>query len=327
MAQPSIWQIVGQAVESASVSMADPLVQQQAAEGAVLRAHAAFVAYPLDVLKTQVQSGHPKYSRLSSLPSLMKDYKLRIFRGYPGVGANSFIMGALMFGGYRFFDNFWKLNNVPDYWRPALAGASIGALCGFVATPLEQVKTIMALQESWLKEKKVKARIYTSVLQGAWQAPLRLKFYAATPLIIRTSLFDGQLFFYNSRLREWVAHDGVACSSGTRFFVSTVGFMFAGLIAATVNYPFDRVKGLMMGEAYQASIGEVAQRSTIGTFRSICQKHGILGLFRGLPTRSMLHAVVWCTVGLGREACERLGLRESAKRRSAERGCSRNLTA
>ena len=52
---------------------------------------------------------------------------------------------------------------MPDYWRPALAGASIGALCGFVATPLEQVKTIMALQESWLKEKKVKARIYPSV--------------------------------------------------------------------------------------------------------------------------------------------------------------------
>ena len=31
---------------------------------------------------------------------------------------------------------------------------------------------------------------------------MRLKFYAATPLVIRTSLFDGQLFFYNSRLRE-----------------------------------------------------------------------------------------------------------------------------
>ena len=87
-----------------------------------------------------------------------EDYKLRIFRGYPGVGANSFIMGALMFGGYRFFDNFWALNHVPDYWRPALAGASIGSLCGFVATPLEQIKTIMALQESWLKEKKIKTR-------------------------------------------------------------------------------------------------------------------------------------------------------------------------
>eukprot|EP00439_Symbiodinium_sp_Y106_P081996 s1328_g21.t1 len=324
---PGLWATCSQALETASVSMADPLVQQQAAEGAVLRAGAAFVAYPLDVLKTQVQSGHPRYSRLSSLPCLMKDYKLRIFRGYPGVGANSFIMGALMFGGYRFFDNFWALNHVPDYWRPALAGASIGSLCGFVATPLEQIKTIMALQESWLKEKKIKTRIYSSVLQGAYQAPLRLKFYAATPLVIRTSLFDGQLFFYNSRLREWVSHDGVACSSGTRFFVSTVGFMFAGLIAATVNYPFDRVKGLMMGEAYQASTGEVAQHSTLGTFRSICQKHGILGLFRGLPTRSMLHGVVWCCVGLGREACERFGLREAAKRRSAERGNSGNLTA
>lgn len=83
----------------------------------------------------------------------------------------------------------------------------------------------------------------------------------------------------------------------------------------------------MMGEAYQASTGEVAQHSTLGTFRSICQKHGILGLFRGLPTRSMLHATVWCCVGLGREACERFGLRESAKRRSAERGNSGNLTA
>ena len=262
---------------------------------------------------------------------VLQDYKLRIFRGYPGVGANSFIMGALMFGGYRFFDNFWALNRVPDYWRPAIAGASIGALCGFVATPLEQIKTIMALQESWLKEKKIQSRIYPSVLQGAWQAPWRLKFYAATPLVIRTALFDGQLFFYNSRLRAWVSQDGVERSSSTRFLVSTVGFMFAGLIAATVNYPFDRVKGLMMGEAYQAVAlsgeGALAQRSTLGTFRSICQKHGVLGLFRGLPTRSMLHATVWCCVGLGREACERLGLRESAKRRSAEKGCSRNLTA
>ena len=61
------------------------------------------------VLKTQVQSGHPRYNRLSRLPCLLKDYKLKIFRGYPGVGANSFLMGALMFGGYRFFDNFWAL--------------------------------------------------------------------------------------------------------------------------------------------------------------------------------------------------------------------------
>mmetsp|Transcript_42616 Transcript_42616/g.99372 ORF Transcript_42616/g.99372 Transcript_42616/m.99372 type:complete len:328 (-) Transcript_42616:12-995(-) len=327
MTQPSLAQICREAVTSASSSMADPLVQQQAAEGAVLRAQAAFVAYPLDVLKTQVQSGHPRYSRLSSLPCLMKDYKLRIFRGYPGVGANSFIMGALMFGGYRFFDNFWALNKVPDYWRPALAGASIGGICGFVATPLEQIKTIMALQESWLREKKIQQRIYPSVIQGAWQAPWRLKFYAAMPLVVRTALFDGQLFFYNSRLREWVARDGAGLSPAARFFISTMGFMFAGLVAATVNYPFDRVKGLMMGEAYQASIGEVAQRSTGGTFLAIVQKQGVLGLFRGLPTRSMLHATVWCCVGLGREACERLGFRESAKRRSAERGCSRNLTA
>eukprot|EP00438_Fugacium_kawagutii_P026682 Skav219940 [mRNA] locus=scaffold2879:64589:65065:+ [translate_table: standard] len=142
-----IWHVCTEAASSASKSMEDPLVQQQAAEGAILRAQAAFVAYPLDVLKTQVQSGHPRYNRLTRLPCLLKDYRLKIFRGYPGVGANSFLMGALMFGGYRFFDNFWALYQVPDYWRPAVAGGSIGALCGLAATPLEQVKTIMALQE------------------------------------------------------------------------------------------------------------------------------------------------------------------------------------
>lgn len=301
MERPGIWQVCGQAAASASKSMEDPLVQQQAAEGAILRAQAAFVAYPLDVLKTQVQSGHPRYNRLSRLPCLLKDYKLKIFRGYPGVGLNSLLMGGLMFGGYRFFDNFWALYHVPDYWRPAVAGGSIGALCGLAATPLEQVKTIMALQEfpgnvvilagciwfyvlysvslffcaryinacrsgtsgmllqiveltrphwqeTWLKERITK-RIYSSVHHGAWEAPARLKFYAATPLVIRTALFDSQLFFYNSRLREWVANGG--CPPSLHFLVGTVGFMLAGLVAATVNYPFDRVKGHMMGRAFQ----------------------------------------------------------------------------
>lgn len=325
MERPGIWQVCGQAASSASKSMEDPLVQQQAAEGAILRAQAAFVAYPLDVLKTQVQSGHPRYNRLSRLPCLLKDYKLKIFRGYPGVGANSLLMGGLMFGGYRFFDNFWALYQVPDYWRPAVAGGSIGALCGLAATPLEQVKTIMALQETWLKERKITKRIYTSVHHGAWEAPARLKFYAATPLVIRTALFDSQLFFYNSRLREWVANGG--CPPSLHFLVGTVGFMLAGLVAATVNYPFDRVKGHMMGRAFQASIGEQPKESTYGAFAAVVKRHGIGGLFHGLPTRSVLHAVVWCVVGAGREFCEWAGLRERAKQRSAELGCSRTLSA
>lgn len=305
--------------------MEDPLVQQQAAEGAILRAQAAFVAYPLDVLKTQVQSGHPRYNRLSRLPCLLKDYRLKIFRGYPGVGANSLLMGGLMFGGYRFFDNFWALYHVPDYWRPAVAGGSIGALCGLAATPLEQVKTIMALQETWLKERKIAKRIYTSVHHGAWAAPAGLKFYAATPLVIRTALFDSQLFFYNSRLREWVANGG--CPPNLHFLVGTVGFMLAGLVAATINYPFDRVKGHMMGRAFQASIGEQPKESTYGAFAAVVKRHGVGGLFHGLPTRSVLHAVVWCVVGAGREFCEWAGLRERAKQRSAELGCSRTLSA
>ena len=103
-------------------------------------------------------------------------------------------------------------------------------------------------QETWLKERITK-RIYSSVHHGAWEAPARLKFYAATPLVIRTALFDSQLFFYNSRLREWVANGG--CPPSLHFLVGTVGFMLAGLVAATVNYPFDRVKGHMMGRAFQ----------------------------------------------------------------------------
>eukprot|EP00441_Pelagodinium_beii_P041664 CAMPEP_0197650604 /NCGR_PEP_ID=MMETSP1338-20131121/31043_1 /TAXON_ID=43686 ORGANISM="Pelagodinium beii, Strain RCC1491" /NCGR_SAMPLE_ID=MMETSP1338 /ASSEMBLY_ACC=CAM_ASM_000754 /LENGTH=337 /DNA_ID=CAMNT_0043225041 /DNA_START=12 /DNA_END=1026 /DNA_ORIENTATION=- len=259
--QLSFTEICSQAWRGASISMGDPLVQQQAVEGAVLRAQAAFAAYPLDVLKTQVQAGSPKYSRLTSLPVLLRDYRFNVFKGYPGVGTNSFMMGALMFGGYRFFDNFWKLQNVPDYWRPAVAGGSIGVLCGLVATPLEQIKTVLALQESWLKEGKIKDRIYPSVVQGALRAPLQLKFYAAAPLMIRTGLFDCQLFFYNSRLREWLATNGSSMSAGTNVAISTFGFMFAGLVGATVNYPFDLVKGRMMAEAFQATSGEVPKMS------------------------------------------------------------------
>ena len=49
---------------------------------------------------------------------------------------------------------------------------------------------------------------------------------------LRLLMTMANLVFF--RIPRWVSHDGVACSSGTRFFVSTVGFMFAGLIAATV---------------------------------------------------------------------------------------------
>lgn len=327
MAQMSFLETCREAGVGAYSSMHDPLVRQQAAEGAVLRAAAAFVAYPLDVLKTQVQARHPRYTNLRAAPLIIQDYRMNIFKGYPGVGANAFLMGALMFGGYRFFDNFWKLQGVSDYWRPAVAGASIGALCGVAATPLEQVKTVMALQEAWVKEGKMKERVYTSVAQGAMKAPLSLKLYAATPLMLRTGLFDCQLFFYNSRLREWLATSGQDCSAATKLFISTFGFMCAGLVGATVNYPLDLVKGKMMAEAYHATSGQMPKSTTVGTFVAIVKQDGILGLFRGLPTRSMLHATVWCVVGIGRELCERTGLRDDAKRRSAERGHNKELSA
>lgn len=99
--------------------------------------------------------------------------------------------------------------------------------------------------------------------------------------------------------------------------MSTLGFMCAGLVAATVNYPFDRVKGHMMGRAFQVMKKEVAPESTVGAFRSVVARHGPLGLLQGLPTRSVLHAVVWCVVGAGREICEKCGLRERAKQRLA----------
>ncbi|CAE8590314.1 unnamed protein product [Polarella glacialis] len=323
----SFSEVCRQAAFQASDSMTDALVQQQAAEGATLRAAAAFVAYPLDVLKTQVQAGHPQYNRLLKLPNIVKDYRMNILKGYPGVGVNAFIMGGLMFGGYRFFDNFWQLNGVPDYWRPAVAGASIGMICGVVATPLEQVKTVMALQEAWLKEGKITQRIYPSVVQGALNAPAKLKFYAAMPLMIRTGLFDCQLFFYNSRLRDWLATSGSDISPSSRLAISTFGFMTAGLIGATVNYPFDLVKGRMMAEAYEASTGVKTPSTMIGTFRKVIADGGVAGLFRGLPTRSALHATVWCVVGIGREVCERVGVRDGARKRSAEQGHSKNLSA
>ena len=52
---------------------------------------------------------------------------------------------------------------------------------------------LRASQETWLKERKITGRIYGSVLEGAWRAPLSVKFYAASPLIIRTALFDSRL--------------------------------------------------------------------------------------------------------------------------------------
>lgn len=316
-----------QAWVSASTSMADPLVQQQAAEGATLRAAAAFVAYPLDVLKTQVQAGHPRYCNLRAAPRLLADYRLTVFRGYPGVGANSFLMGALMFGGYRFFDNFWRLQGVPDYWRPAVAGASIGGLCGLAATPLEQVKTVMALQESWVREGKMSTRVFRSVPHGALSGSLKFKFYAVVPLMLRTGLFDCQLFFYNSRLSAWLDREGQNLSPNTKLFYRTFGFAAAGLVAATVNYPLDLVKGRMMAEAYMVASGQAPGSSMMSSFADVIRKNGLAGLFRGLPTRSALHAVVWCVVGVGREGCERSGIRDSAKRRSQEKGYGQKLSA
>lgn len=316
-----------QAFESCRISMSDSLVQQQALEGATLRAAAAFAAYPLDVLKTQVQAGNPQYSNLRALPTLMGDYKSKIFRGYPGVGANSFLMGALMFGGYRFFDNFWRLQGIPDYWRPALAGASIGAFCGLASAPLEQVKTVITLQETWVRNGTMKDRVFRSVPHGALSGSFRMKFYAATPLIFRTALFDGQLFFYNSRLREHLDKNGQNYSSATRVFLGTFGFMLAGLLGATINYPFDLVKGRMMAEAYPATTGQTAPSTMASTFSKIARENGYAGLFRGLMTRSALHAVIWCVVGVGRETCERSGIRDGARSRSAAQGHNQKLSA
>lgn len=86
-----------------------------------------------------------------------------------------------------------------------------------------------AVQESWVREGKVSERVFRSVGHGALSGSMRLKFYAAAPLMCRTALFDCQLFFYNSRLREWLATEGHNYSGGTRAFLGTFGFAWVGL--------------------------------------------------------------------------------------------------
>jgi len=208
-----------------------------------------------------------------------------------------------------------------------VAGASIGAICGLTAAPLEQVKTVMALQESWLKEGRINQRIFSSVGHGAWASSFKLKFYAAAPLMCRTALFDCQLFFYNSRLRDYLDKEGHNYSQNSKLFIGTFGFMLAGLLGATINYPFDLVKGRMMAEAYMVQTGQAPKSTMFGTISRVLRESGAIGLFRGLPTRSALHAMVWCVVGVGREACERSGIRDGAKKRSAAQGHSQKLTA
>merc|ERR1711972_90906 len=213
-------------------------------------------------------------------------------------------MGALMFGGYRFFDNFWRLQGVGDYSWPAVAGLSVGTLCGLAATPLEQVKTVLALQHSWLQGRggvTMSKPAFTSIPQGVLTSSVRFQLYACTPLMIRTGLFDLQLFFYSARIRHYMNRSGKDFPDWVHFAVNTFGFMLAGMVGATINYPFDLVKGRMMAEAYPSVYMGKPKRGTLKVFSDVVQQEGLVGLFRGLPTRTALHAVVWLCVGLGRE--------------------------
>lgn len=246
--------------------------------GAFAGAVGTLLGFPLDTIKTKMQTNSKEYS------SMLKTYfkiirKEGYFNGlYRGIGApmvSLTILNMVNFSNYECCKGFFSLSseniNTGEFNSGYIfAGACIGPIAALISTPFELVKTQMQLS-------KMNGIYYNGSIDAALSIGRTYGF---------TSLYKGH--FINS-LREIVflgTYFGVYehMKANVSILPDTLRIPLSGGISGAVGWfvsiPLDCIKTKIQGQSFD--LLPISSSNTIAVASELIKSRGIVGLYTGV---------------------------------------------
>lgn len=219
------------------------------------------IGYPLDVLKTRMQTGETR-NGISVLASILRMEGMSGL--YKGVGPpllSLSILNTMSFTSYSYFRESFGGSNGWDY-RNGLAGMMGAPAFAMISTLENRLKTQMQLYS------------YQNSLECA-QTLVRnhgvLSLYTGHVVnTAREAVFVSTYFFVYEGMKEGLVN-GISLSPKTAI---PVAGGIAGATSWAVSFPLDCVRAGVQGQ--------LKSTGSIGVARELVRKHGIAGLYNGV---------------------------------------------
>lgn len=256
--------------ESLTESVAEPGVHVTLLAGATAGVVVDIVLYPLDTIKTRMQSSQG-FRAAGGFKG--------VYRGLSSAAAGSAPCAAVFFGTYETTKIFLQ-NQAPSSYGPLchMAAAGCGeAVTAIVRMPFETVKQQVQAGQFKTPTECIRHIVNTQGPRGFWKGYVSLVLREIPFSFIQFPLYE---FFKKS----WSARDNTDRLEGWK--ASLCGSL-AGGIAAGITTPLDVAKTRIV-------LSRDASMSISKVLKDVASKEGVRGLFSGIVPR-----VTWISIGGG----------------------------
>jgi solute carrier family 25 carnitine/acylcarnitine transporter 20/29 len=229
------------------------------------------IGFPLDVIKTRLQTGvaDNKQNIVSIGRSIL--HKEGLGGLYKGVGPpliSLSILNTTTFTQYTFFREVYNANPGWDY-RNFFAGLSCAPVSGIVSTVENVIKTQMQLDNS--KPVKEFTSSYNCVTTLIRRYGLSIVYTGHVVNTIREGCFIGPYFFLYEGMRETLIQTpGI----NVKVAIPIAGGV-AGASSWFISFPLDCIRAGVQGQTLPPTKGAVQ------VFKELLQERGFRGLYQG----------------------------------------------
>lgn len=226
------------------------------------------IGFPLDTVKTRMQTGSANGNIFQVARTVAKQEGLLSL--YKGIGPpliSLSILGTLTFTQYSYFQEVYQSNPGFD-GRNYVAGVSCSPVAGMVSTIENLVKTQMQMDNVTKKEFQSSFDCVRKLVERhGW----RVVYTGHGVNTLREAAFLGNYFFMYEGLREFLIHNHWL---HVQVAVPVAGGL-AGAFAWFVSFPLDCVRAGVQGQLLPA------QKSALRVCRDLIRDRGIRGLYSG----------------------------------------------
>jgi len=228
------------------------------------------IGYPLDVIKTRMQTQTRTGGILSTGLNIARNEGiLSLYKGIAPPLISLSILNTVNFTSYSYFQSFFQSERGWD-WRNALAGSVVGPFASTVSTIENLVKTQMQLDNITKKQ-----------YHGSWDCVQQLTrkhgiLVLYTGHVINTareSTFLLSYFFVYEGLRKELIHLG---TEKTNKWAIPVAGGLSGALAWAISFPLDCVRAGVQGRDLAKAGG------ALRVFRDLMEQKGFMGLYSGV---------------------------------------------
>mmetsp|Transcript_23727 Transcript_23727/g.67016 ORF Transcript_23727/g.67016 Transcript_23727/m.67016 type:complete len:301 (+) Transcript_23727:108-1010(+) len=256
----------------------EPLVQD-AVGGLSAGIIGTLIGFPLDVIKTRMQTGSSGSSESSIFQvgkSILKNEGVASF--YKGITPpliSLSILNTMTFTSYTFIREQYGGQNGWDV-RNALAGMSCAPASGIVSTVENLVKTQMQLDNVTKRQFNGSLHCVKSLVQSYGFPVLYTGHVINT---FREAAFLGNYFFMYEGMRELLLHSthilGTNHSLGAQIAVPVAGGL-SGACSWLISFPLDCIRAVVQGRPL-----DERKKATFTVARNLLAERGIRGLYSG----------------------------------------------